>query len=179
MFPKAHAVAYVMMGIRIAWFKIHEPLAYYAAFFTIRATAFDYGLMCQGKQAIDAHIRSYKSNPNLSKKDQDTLRDMKIVQEFYARGFEFLKIDLYRSDAIKFQVVDGKLLPPFSVIEGMGGIAAEALAVAAKGEPFLSKDDIRQRAKVSSSVLDTMGELGLLGDLPESNQLSIFDLNLL
>ncbi len=180
MFPKAHAVAYVMMGIRIAWFKIHEPLAYYAAFFTIRATAFDYGLMCQGKAAIDNHIKAYKANPNLSKKEQDTLRDMKIVQEFYARGFELLKIDLYQSDAIKFQVVDGKLLPPFSVIEGMGGIAAEALAVAAhaeteRGEKFLSKDDIRQKAKVSQSVLDTMAELGLLGGLPESNQLSIFD----
>nr|WP_290441894.1 PolC-type DNA polymerase III [Coprococcus catus] len=180
MFPKAHAVAYVMMGIRIAWFKIHEPLAYYAAFFTIRATAFDYGLMCQGKAAIDNHIKAYKANPNLSKKEQDTLRDMKIVQEFYARGFEFLKIDLYQSDAIKFQVVEGKLLPPFSVIEGMGGIAAEALAVAAhaeteRGEKFLSKDDIRQKAKVSQTVLDTMVELGLLGGLPESNQLSIFD----
>ena len=180
MFPKAHAVAYVMMGIRIAWFKIHEPLAYYAAFFTIRATAFDYGLMCQGKEAIDNHIKAYKANPNLSKKEQDTLRDMKIVQEFYARGFEFLKIDLYQSDAIKFQVVEGKLLPPFSVIEGMGGIAAEALAVAAhaeteRGEKFLSKDDIRQKAKVSQTVLDTMAELGLLGGLPESNQLSIFD----
>ena len=180
MFPKAHAVAYVMMGIRIAWFKIHEPLAYYAAFFTIRATAFDYGLMCQGKAAIDNHIKAYKVNPNLSKKEQDTLRDMKIVQEFYARGFEFLKIDLYQSDAIKFQVVEGKLLPPFSVIEGMGGIAAEALAVAAhaeteRGEKFLSKDDIRQKAKVSQTVLDTMAELGLLGGLPESNQLSIFD----
>ena len=180
MFPKAHAVAYVMMGIRIAWFKIHEPLAYYAAFFTIRATAFDYGLMCQGKAAIDNHIKAYKANPNLSKKEQDTLRDMKIVQEFYARGFEFLKIDLYQSDAIKFQVVEGKLLPPFSVIEGMGGIAAEALAVAAhaeteRGEKFLSKDDIRQKAKVSQTVLDTMAELGLLGGLPESNQLSIFD----
>ena len=180
MFPKAHAVAYVMMGIRIAWFKIHEPLAYYAAFFTIRATAFDYGLMCQGKEAIDNHIKAYKANPNLSKKEQDTLRDMKIVQEFYARGFEFLKIDLYQSDAIKFQVVEDKLLPPFSVIEGMGGIAAEALAVAAhaeteRGEKFLSKDDIRQKAKVSQTVLDTMAELGLLGGLPESNQLSIFD----
>ena len=180
MFPKAHAVAYVMMGIRIAWFKIHEPLAYYAAFFTIRATAFDYGLMCQGKAAIDNHIKAYKANPNLSKKEQDTLRDMKIVQEFYARGFEFLKIDLYQSDAIKFQVVEDKFLPPFSVIEGMGGIAAEALAVAAhaeteRGEKFLSKDDIRQKAKVSQTVLDTMAELGLLGGLPESNQLSIFD----
>ena len=180
MFPKAHAVAYVMMGIRIAWFKIHEPLAYYAAFFTIRATAFDYGLMCQGKAAIDNHIKAYKANPNLSKKEQDTLRDMKIVQEFYARGFEFLKIDLYQSDAIKFQVVEGKLLPPFSVIEGMGGIAAEALAVAAhaeteRGEKFLSKDDIRQKAKVSKTVLDNMADLGLLGGLPESNQLSNFD----
>ena len=180
MFPKAHAVAYVMMGIRIAWFKIHEPLAYYAAFFTIRATAFDYGLMCQGKAAIDNHIKAYKANPNLSKKEQDTLRDMKIVQEFYARGFEFLKIDLYQSDAVKFQVVEDKLLPPFSVIEGMGGIAAEALAVAAhaeteRGEKFLSKDDIRQKAKVSQTVLDTMAEQGLLGGLPESNQLSIFD----
>ena len=113
MFPKAHAVAYVMMGIRIAWFKIHEPLAYYAAFFTIRATAFDYGLMCQGKAAIDNHIKAYKANPNLSKKEQDTLRDMKIVQEFYARGFEFLKIDLYQSDAIKFQVVEGNCFRRF------------------------------------------------------------------
>ena len=146
----------------------------FAAFFTIRATAFDYGLMCQGKAAIDNHIKAYKANPNLSKKEQDTLRDMKIVQEFYARGFEFLKIDLYQSDAIKFQVVEGKLLPPFSVIEGMGGIAAEALAVAAhaeteRGEKFLSKDDIRQKAKISQTVLDTMAELGLLGEAVEDD----------
>ena len=163
MFPKAHAVAYVMMGIRIAWFKIHEPLAYYAAFFTIRATAFDYGLMCQGKAAIDNHIKAYKANPNLSKKEQDTLRDMKIVQEFYARGFEFLKIDLYQSDAIKFQVVEGKLLPPFSVIEGMGGIAAEALAVAAhaeteRGDKIQTKDENRQKAKDTNTEQKTKTE---------------------
>ena len=178
MFPKAHAVAYVMMGIRIAWFKIHYPLAYYAAFFTIRATAFDYELMCQGKENLEKHLKIYKSNPNLTAKEKDTVRDMKIVQEFYARGFEFLPIDLYKSEAVKFTIVDGKLLPPFSSIDGMGGIAAEALYLAAKGEPFMSKDDIAQRAKVSRSTLDVMGELGLLGDLPESNQLSIFDLKI-
>ena len=171
-------MAYVMMGIRIAWFKIHYPLAYYAAFFTIRATAFDYELMCQGKENLEKHLKIYKSNPNLTAKEKDTVRDMKIVQEFYARGFEFLPIDLYKSEAVKFTIVDGKLLPPFSSIDGMGGIAAEALYLAAKGEPFMSKDDIAQRAKVSRSTLDVMGELGLLGDLPESNQLSIFDLKI-
>lgn len=176
MFPKAHAVAYVMMGFRIAWFKIHEPLAYYAAFFSIRATAFDYAMMCQGKAEIDRHIQNYKMNPNLSKKEQDTLKDMRIVQEMYARGFEFLPIDLYESQATKFTIKDGKILPPFSSIEGMGGIAAEALfEEAAKGR-FISKDEIRQRAKVSQTMIDTMSELGILGDLPQSNQMSIFDL---
>ena len=178
MFPKAHAVAYVMMGFRIAWFKIHYPLAYYAAFFTIRATAFDYELMCRGKEELEKHLKLYKSNPNLTAKEKDTIRDMKIVQEFYARGFDFLPIDLYRSEAVKFTIVGDKLLPPFSSIDGMGGIAAEALALAAKDGPFISKDDIVGRAKVSRSTLDVMGELGLLGDLPESNQLSIFDLKI-
>ena len=176
MFPKAHAVAYVMMGFRIAWFKIHYPLAYYAAFFTIRATAFDYELMCRGKEELEKHLKLYKSNPNLTAKEKDTIRDMKIVQEFYARGFDFLPIDLYKSEAVKFTIVGNKLLPPFSSIDGMGGIAAEALALAAKDGPFISKDDIAGRAKVSRSTLDVMGELGLLGDLPESNQLSLFDM---
>ena len=178
MFPKAHAVAYVMMGFRIAWFKIHYPLAYYAAFFTIRATAFDYELMCRGKEELEKNLKLYKSNPNLTAKEKDTVRDMKIVQEFYARGFSFLPVDLYESEAIKFTIMGNQLRPPFSSIDGMGGIAAEALALAAKDGPFISKDDIAQRAKVSRSTLDVMGELGLLGDLPESNQLSIFDLKI-
>lgn len=178
MFPKAHAVAYVMMGFRIAWFKIHYPLAYYASYFSVRATAFDYELMCQGKEILEHHIKIYKSNPNLTKKEQDTLKDMKIVQEMYARGYEFLPLDIYKSHATKFLIVEGKLLPPFSCVEGMGGIAAEALAEAAKKGRFISKDDIKQRAKVSATTLDTMGGLGILGDLPESNQMSIFDLRL-
>ena len=117
-----------------------------------------------------------KTSPDLSQKEKDLLKDMKVVQEFYARGFSFLPIDLYRSDAIKFQIVEDQLLPPFMAIDGMGGVAAQALANAAKDGPFLSKDDIRQRAKVSQSTLDTMAGLGILGNMPESNQLSVFDM---
>ena len=187
MFPKAHAVAYVMMGMRIAWFKIHIPLAFYAAFFTVRATAFNYAMMCSGKEKVDLLAKEYqtriddakksKSGKPVPQKDKDTLRDLKIVQEFYARGFDFKKIDLYASDARRFQIVDDKhLLPPFNSIEGMGDTAAESLAVAAKDGPFLSKDDIRQRGKVSQTVVAALTDLGILGDLPESNQLTIFDI---
>ncbi len=178
MFPKAHAVAYVMMGFRIAWFKIHRPLAYYAAFFSIRATAFNYSLMCQGKDEIDRNIKNYRMNPKLTAKEQDTLRDMRIVQEFYARGFEFMPINLYESQATKFIIKDDKILPPFSSIEGMGGIAAETLYEAAQKGKFISRDEIRQRGKVSATVVETMHDLGILGDMPQSNQMSIFDLGL-
>ncbi len=178
MFPKAHAVAYVTTGFRIAWFKIHRPLAYYAAFFSIRATAFNYSLMCQGKDEIDRNIKNYRMNPKLTAKEQDTLRDMRIVQEFYARGFEFMPINLYESQATKFIIKDDKILPPFSSIEGMGGIAAETLYEAAQKGKFISRDEIRQRGKVSATVVETMHDLGILGDMPQSNQMSIFDLGL-
>ena len=176
MFPKAHAAAYVMMAYRIAYCKVYYPLAYYAAYFSIRANAFSYELMCQGKEKLEYYIRDYKKrSDSLTNKEQDTLKDMRLVQEMYARGFEFLPIDLYRSQATKFQIVDGKLLPPFSSIEGMGDKAADAVEMAAKDGPFLSKDDFRQRTKVSKTVIDFMADLGLFGDLPESNQLSLFD----
>ncbi len=176
MFPKAHAAAYVMMAYRIAYCKINYPLAYYAAYFGIRADAFSYELMCQGKEQLDFHINEYQKKETLSKKEQDTLKDMRIVQEMYARGFEFLPIDLYRSKASRFEIVDGKLLPPFSSIEGMGAIAAEAVEAAAADGPYLSRDDFRQRTKVSKTVADLMNMLGIFGNLPESNQLSLFDL---
>ncbi len=176
MFPKAHAAAYVMMAYRIAYCKINYPLAYYAAYFGIRADAFSYELMCQGKEQLNFHINEYQNKELLSKKEQDTLKDMKIVQEMYARGFEFLPIDLYRSKASRFEIVDGKLLPPFSSIEGMGAIAAEAVEAAAVDGPYLSRDDFRQRTKVSKTVIDLMNGLGIFGNLPESNQLSLFDL---
>ena len=176
MFPKAHAAAYVMMAYRIAYCKVYYPLAYYAAYFSIRASAFSYELMCQGKEKLEFYIRDYKKrSDSLSNKEQDTLKDMKLVQEMYARGFEFLPIDIYKSQATKFQIVDGKLLPPFSSIDGMGEKAADAVEMAAKNGPFLSKDDFRQRTKVSKTVIDLMADLGVLGDMPESNQLSLFD----
>ena len=176
MFPKAHAAAYVMMAYRIAYCKINYPLAYYAAYFGIRADAFSYELMCQGKERLNYHIQEYQNKETLSKKEQDTLKDMKIVQEMYARGFEFLPIDLYQSKASRFEIVDGKLLPPFSSIEGMGAIAAEAVEAAAVDGTYLSRDDFRQRTKVSKTVIDLMNNLGIFGNLPESNQLSLFDL---
>ena len=176
MFPKAHAAAYVMMAYRIAYCKVYYPLAYYAAYFSIRASAFSYELMCQGKEKLEFYIRDYKKrSDSLSNKEQDTLKDMRLVQEMYARGFEFLPIDLYQSQATKFRIVDGKLLPPFSSIEGMGDKAADAVEMAAKDGPYLSKDDFRLRTKVSTTVLAKMSDLGLFGDLPESNQLSLFD----
>jgi DNA polymerase-3 subunit alpha (Gram-positive type) len=103
------------------------------------------------------------------------MKDMRIVEEMYARGFEFLPIDIYRSKATKFQIIDGKLLPPLNSIEGMGDKAAEAVEIAAKDGPYLSRDDFRMRTKVSSTVIDLMNDLGLFGDLPQSNQLSLFD----
>ncbi len=176
MFPKAHAAAYVMMAYRIAYCKVNYPLAYYGAYFGIRADAFSYEIMCQGKEKLNYYINDYKKrSATLTKKEQDTMKDMKIVQEMYARGYEFLPIDIYKSKATKFQIVDGKLLPPFSTIDGMGEKAAEAVEAAAKDGKYLSRDDFRQRTKASKTVIDYMGDLGLLGDLPESNQLSLFD----
>ncbi|WP_306479589.1 PolC-type DNA polymerase III [Mediterraneibacter sp.] len=176
MFPKAHAAAYVMMAYRIAYCKINYPLAYYAAYFGIRADAFSYALMCQGKETLNYHIKQYKSKGDqLSKKEQDVLKDMKIVQEMYARGFEFVPIDIYKAKAKMFQIIDGKLMPSFASIEGMGDKAAEAVEEASKDGPYLSLDDFRQRTKVSKTVIDLMAELGMFGDLPQSNQLSLFD----
>ncbi|MCB7305370.1 PolC-type DNA polymerase III [Bariatricus massiliensis] len=178
MFPKAHAAAYVMMAYRIAYCKVNYPLAYYAAYFGIRASAFSYELMCQGKERLEYHLKEYKKRNDanlLSKKEQDTLKDMRNVQEMYARGFEFLPIDIYKAKASKFLIIGDKLMPPLNTIEGMGDKAAEAVEEASKQGKYLSKDDFRQRTKVSKTVIDLMDEMGLFGELPESNQLSLFD----
>ena len=176
MFPKAHAAAYVMMAYRIAYCKIFYPLAYYAAFFSIRAPGFDYELMCLGQDKLLRHMKDYeKRMDTLSKKEQDTYRDMKVVREMYARGFEFLPIDIYESGASRFKVKDGKLLPSLSTVSGLGDKAAEAVVDAVKDGPFLSKDDFRNRTKVSKTVVDLLSDLNILDSLPESNQLSLFD----
>ena len=179
MFPKAHAAAYVMMAWRIAYCKVFYPLAYYAAYFSIRASGFSYELMCQGRERLEIHMADYKKRKDtLSKKEQDTYSDMRIVQEMYARGFEFMPIDVYRAQSHRFQIIDGKLMPSFNSIDGLGDNAAVGIAEAAKDGPFLSKDDFRERTKVSKNVAALMADLGLLGDIPESNQLSLFDFTL-
>ena len=176
MFPKAHAAAYVMMAWRIAYCKVYYPLAYYAAYFSIRATGFNYEIMCQGRERLTYFQKDYeRRKDSLSKKEQDVYRDMKIVQEMYARGFDFTPIDIYRAKPDRFQIIDGKLMPALNTIDGMGDNAAIAVAEAAKDGKFLSRDDFRQRTKATKTVIDLMGDLGLLGDMPESNQLSLFD----
>ena len=176
MFPKAHAAAYVMMAWRIAYCKINYPLAYYAAYFSIRASAFSYEAMCQGQAHLEAVMADYKRRSDeLSKKEQDSYKDMKIVQEMYARGFDFVPIDIFSAQSRLFQIVEGKLMPSLSSIEGLGEKAADAIVEATKDGPFLSKDDFRQRTKASKTIVDLMSSLGLLGNLPESNQISLFD----
>lgn len=178
MFPKAHAVAYVMMAWRIAWFKVNYPLAYYAAFFSIRAKAFNYEYMCQGKEILDKKIEELKAKPKELRTgvEEDSLRDMRLVQEMYARGLEFMPIDLYRADDINFQIIDGKIMPAFSAIEGVAGKAAAQLKEAGKGEPYLSKEDLRIRSGVGKSTIEKLTSLGLLEGLPDTSQLSIFDM---
>ena len=177
MFPKAHAAAYVTMAWRIAWFKIFRPLEYYCAFFSIRASGFSYELMCRGRENLEKNLEDYKRrSDDLSAKEKDSLRDMRIVQEMYARGFEFLPIDFFRANATRFSVVDGKIMPSINSIDGMGDKAAEAVVEAAKDGPFLSEEDFRNRTKVSQTVIDQMSSFGLFGGLPKTNQLSLFDL---
>ena len=177
MFPKAHAAAYVMMAWRIAYCKIYYPLAYYAAYFSIRAKAFSYELMCRGQQPLENTMAEYKSRwDSLSNKEKDAYSDMKIVQEMYARGFSFVPIDIFSARSRDFQIVGDKLMPSLNSIDGLGEKAADAIVEAVKDGPFLSKDDFRQRTKASKTVVDMMDELGLLGNLPESNQISLFDL---
>ena len=177
MFPKAHAAAYVMMAYRIAYYKIFYPLAYYAAYFSIRASAFSYELMCMGRDRLEYYMKDYeKRKDTLTQKEQATVKDMKIVQEMYARGFDFVPVDLYKAQAHRFQVYDDKhLMPALDSIEGLGDKAADAVVLAARNGKFLSKDDFRDRTKVSKTIIDFMADLGVFGDLPESNQFSLFD----
>ncbi len=176
MFPKAHAAAYVMNAFRIAYYKINYPLAYYAAFFSIRAKTFDYGRMCLGSEKLEYYADEIRRNPNPTAKEQDEFDDMKLVREMYARGFEFCRIDLYEARATRCRIVDGKIMPPLSSISGMGDTQAYAVEEEAKKGPFLSKDDFRERTRVSKTIIDLLEEYGILGDIPESNQISLFDL---
>ncbi len=174
MFPKAHAVAYVMMAWRVAYFKIYYPLAYYAAFFGIRATAFDYGIMCRGRENLDRNIEELKKKDknDMTAKEAGLMKDMRLVQEMYARGFEFEPIDIYKADDKKFQIINGKIMPALSSIEGMGGTAAQQLKEAAKDGLFMSQEELKNRAKIPQAAIDKMAEYGILGDMPKTSQLT-------
>ena len=178
MFPKAHAAAYVMMAWRVAYCKVFYPLAYYCAYYSIRANAFDYEKMAMGRERLEYYINDYKAKKadgTISNVEDDELKDMRIVQEMYARGFEFVPIDIYKAKARSFQIIDGKIMPSFKVISKVGESAGESIEIAARDGEFLSKDDLRQRAKIGQTVIEKLGELGLLDGMAESNQLSLFD----
>lgn len=178
MFPKAHAAAYVMMAWRVAYCKVFYPLAYYCAYFSIRANAFDYEKMAMGRDKLEYFIDDYKNKKSLgtiTNTEEDELKDMRIVQEMYARGYDFIPIDIYKAKARSFQIIDGKIMPSFKVIDKVGEVAGEGIEIAARAGEFLSKDDLRARAKVGQTVIDKLNDLGLLGSMADSNQLSLFD----
>ena len=180
LFPKAHAVAYVMMAFRIAWFKVHLPLAFYSAYFYRRSQkgGFDAGMMTGGADAVRRKINEMRRRPNLTANEEDLLVTMDAVYEFNMRGFEFAPIDLYKSDATKFLITeDGKLRPPFVSISGLGEAAALDLARCKEREArFISIEELgRACPKVSQSHLEQLKALGALGDMPETSQINLFD----
>ena len=177
LFPKAHAVAYVMMAFRIAWFKVHHPLPFYAAYFYRRSQkgGFDAVLMTGGKEAVMANIEAIDGNEEATAKDEDLLTTLEVVYEFYLRGFEFAPISIYDSHATKFLIKDGKLLPPFVAISGLGESAAWDIMEGRKGKTFLSIEEVAAACpKVSKTHMQMLKEAGAFGDLPDTSQVSFF-----
>jgi len=177
LFPKAHAVAYVMMAFRIAWFKVYHPLAFYAAYFYRRSQkgGFDAQLMTRGMEAILSNIQAIDENENATDKDEDLLTTMEVVYEYYLRGFDFLPVDLYKSHATKFLIEDGKIRPPFVSISGLGENAAWDLMHGREGKEFLSVEEVAIACpKVSKTHIQMLKDAGAFGSLPESNQVSLF-----
>ena len=175
MFPKAHAAAYVTNAFRIAWFKVHIPLAYYAAYFTIRAKAFDAEFMINGKAKVEAKMREITNLGNAATpKDKEMYDDLELVHEMYERGFEFLPVDLYKSHSTKFQIEDGKLRPPLNSIAGLGTVAAESIYQARLEEPFECIEDMQARSKIGKSITELLEKFGCLKGMTKSNQMSLF-----
>jgi DNA polymerase-3 subunit alpha (Gram-positive type) len=178
LFPKAHAVAYVMMAFRIAWFKVHRPLAFYAAYFSIRAKAFDATVMCQGMDAVKARMRTITAkDKEATAVEQDMLVTLEVCYEFYLRGFTFETMDLYRSDAKRFLVNEekGSLLPPFISIPGLGETAALSIAEQRRDRTFISLEELATACpKVSKTHIEQLRAAGALGTMPDTSQLSLF-----
>jgi len=176
LFPKAHAVAYVLMAYRIAWCKVHRPLAFYAAYFTVRAPEFDYAIVGKGPEAVKQYIKNVKLQGfKATAQEKSNVTYLEIVNEMFERGFHFDNIDLYESDAERFRITENGLRPPIGALSGVGGVAAQAIAaVADKNNPFISQEDLRQRAGIGKAVTERLAEIGALGDLPDSNQMDLF-----
>ena len=177
LFPKAHAVAYVMMAFRIAWFKVHEPLAFYSAYFYRKSQkgGFDAEMMTQGIDAVRKHIERIKNDPESTDKDEDLMTTLEACYEFYLRGFEFAPIDIYKSHATKFNLEDGKLLPPFVAVSGLGESAAWDIMEGREGKHFISIEEFSAACpKVSKTHMDLLRSLGAFGDLPETSQVTLF-----
>ena len=175
MFPKAHAAAYVANAFRIAWFKVHQPLAYYAAYFSIRADEFDSDCMIFGKEKVKNKMKEIDlQGNNATEKDKNMYSILELVLEMYERGYEFLPMDLYKSHASKFLVEEGKIRPPLNSIPGLGTVAAEGIAKAREEGKFMSIDDLKIRSKVGNSVTDLLKKYGCLEGMSQSNQMSLF-----
>ena len=178
MFPKAHAAAYVMMALRVAYFKVHHPIYYYCAYFSIRAKAFDIKTMGAGLDTIKRkmqEIAEKRKNNEASNVEIDLYTTLEIVNEMWERGFKFGKLDLYRSDATEFIIDGDTLIPPFVAMDGLGENVAKQLVRARQEGEFLSKTELRKRGGLSSTLVEKMDEMGILGNMPEDNQLSLFD----
>lgn len=175
MFPKAHAAAYVIAAIRLGWYKVHEPLAYYAAFFTVRGGDFDAQAAVMGRDEVRRKIGNLKLKGNeRSVKEEDQYQTLLITNEMLARGYQFLPVDLYRSDAVRYLLEDGRIRLPFTALKGLGEAAARQLQEAGKEGAYISVDDISARAGVSKAVIETLREIGALASLPESSQITLF-----
>jgi DNA polymerase-3 subunit alpha (Gram-positive type) len=175
MFPKAHAVAYVMMAFRIAYCKVHHPVAFYAAYFTVRGTDFDAELILQGEVALRNKLAEFEAKGNsITVKEKGLLTIVEMALEMYLRGFNFQRVDLYKSDATKFLVVNNGLLPPLSALQGLGENAAHNIVLTRGGNPFSSLEDLRNRARISKTVIEILKTHGCLNDLPESDQMMLF-----
>ncbi|UTE71060.1 PolC-type DNA polymerase III [Rossellomorea marisflavi] len=175
MFPKAHAAAYVLMAVRIAYFKVHHALLYYAAYFTVRAEDFDIEAMVRGSQAVRAKIEEINAKGlDASPKEKNTLTVLELALEMCERGYQFQKVDLYRSEAAEFVIDGDTLIPPFNAIPGLGTNAALNIVKARENGEFLSKEDLQQRGRVSKTIIEYLDNHGCLESLPEKNQLSLF-----
>lgn len=178
MFPKAHAVAYVMMAYRIAWFKVHQPLAFYSAYFSIRAKGFDASCMVKGDEVCVAKYRELQQKERektISAAEKETQVTLEVVHEFYRRGFHFKPMDVYKSDAVAFLVEGDGLIPPFTAMPGVGEQAALNIVEERKNGPFLSAEELLVRCgKVSKAVVETLTEIGALGAMPKTTQISLF-----